>query len=518
MVRKRTFKAVRLSLSDLLGSDYVRAVVAARAGLSGESPRPLERLSKEKVDFFPVDFQQALVALLPRVGSIVTRPLRQSPPGASTRAFNAASRASMAPLSGWGYYRVGEDGRLHFISKSEHYHAPLGHSFPGYGLVEHARRLGIPNATHNNTRGYITRLLEEQLIRTTNGLTPGDTAGLGKVLRSRRAGVLNRVLNLETGSLAAEAGLKMMLARFYKVQEGSPEPRHQGRIPVIVVIGDDDGRLQANYHGTAVIAQILRGMWPGLRRGLEKQGLMKVVALRPNNHRDLEAVFQRYDSGRQKIAGFLLELVLMNYSAVRLSESFVKRIEILCRKHDVPTMVDEIQTCLWSPELYMFREYGMRPSIVAIGKGFPAGECAASRVVFDRAMDSLPQFGALVTNGQEELASLAYLITMRWAQANSDLTRAVGDDYQARLRELVRRYPQHLCGVEGSRHMSAIRFGEMHEAGKFVKHLVDRGLDISVQTYKADCPPAALTKLPLIAGYEAVEMVVSRMSDALRHL
>ena len=60
-------------------------------------------------------------------------------------------------------FRVGEDGRLWLISKSEHYHVPLGHGFPGYALLDRARRLGIPNATHNNTRGRITRLLEEEL-------------------------------------------------------------------------------------------------------------------------------------------------------------------------------------------------------------------------------------------------------------------------------------------------------------------------------------------------------------------
>ena len=55
----------------------------------------------------------------------------------------------------------------------------------------------------------------------------------------------------------------------------------------------------------------------------------------------------------------------------------------------------------------------------AVGKGFPGGEYPASRILFnDRMDDHLPQFGALVTNGQEELASLAYLITMRWAAAS----------------------------------------------------------------------------------------------------
>jgi hypothetical protein len=39
-----------------------------------------------------------------------------------------------------GYYRVGEDGRLYLMTKSEHYHAPLGHAFPGYTLIEKRAR------------------------------------------------------------------------------------------------------------------------------------------------------------------------------------------------------------------------------------------------------------------------------------------------------------------------------------------------------------------------------------------
>ncbi len=37
------------------------------------------------------------------------------------------------------------------------------------------------------------------------------------MIDSTEAHVLNRVINLETGSLAVEAGVKMMLARFYRL-------------------------------------------------------------------------------------------------------------------------------------------------------------------------------------------------------------------------------------------------------------------------------------------------------------
>ena len=191
--RRTVFKNVRLSLADLLGEDYIGAVVAGRAELTGERASALLKVARERVDSLPSVFQKTLVALLPKVGSRLAPGLDKSPRGASSAAFNAATKVTLAPLSGWGYYRVGEDGRLYFTAKSEHYHASLGHGFPGRRLVENARRLGIPNATHNDTRGAIARLLEEEIIRLANGLPRGDRAGLRKVLASKRPGVPSRV-------------------------------------------------------------------------------------------------------------------------------------------------------------------------------------------------------------------------------------------------------------------------------------------------------------------------------------
>ena len=512
------FKKVNLSLADLLGRRYAKAVMAANVAIRASDAASLEELFHEKVEFFSTARQRKLASLLPKVGTPVCEPLRGSPFGASTRMFDAATHAEMSPLAGWGYYRVGEDGRLRFLSKSEHYHTPLGHAFEGYRLVEYAHGLGIPNATHNNTRGYITRLLEAELVRTSNGLAKGDDAALGKALRSKRRGVLNRVLNLETGSLACEAGIKMMLARFYRVQDDWPNGAHVGRTPVFLVMGDSEGGPRANYHGTTIFAQVMRGMWPELGQAFERHGIMKVVSIRPNDEQQLESAFKTYQRGKYRIAGLLHELILMNYGGLRLTKRFGRRAHALCREHDVPTMVDEIQSCLWSPQLYLFREYGIRPNFVVIGKGFPGGEYPASRIIFDSTMDCLPQFGALVTNGQEELASLAYLVTMRWAEENAAITSAIGAEYEARLRSLVRRYPQHAAAVAGKRHLASVYFHDLDKARAFVDCLVAGGLDISVQSYKASCPPGALTKLPLIADLSAVDMVIERMTNALADL
>jgi acetylornithine/succinyldiaminopimelate/putrescine aminotransferase len=208
----------------------------------------------------------------------------------------------------------------------------------------------------------------------------------------------------------------------------------------------------------------------------------------------------------------------MNYGGIRLDPGFLAAAYEACREHDVPVLVDEIQSCIWSPDLFLFREYGLRPDFVSVGKGFPGGEYPASRIIGSAPLDNLNQFGALVTNGQEELASLAYLVTTEFALANAGHTVEVGSHYEAELRSLARRHARTVERVEGMRHLSSIFFHSTEDTVRFVTALNAGGIDISAHTYKANCPPSALTKLPLVASHAVVELVIRRMDEALRAL
>jgi 4-aminobutyrate aminotransferase-like enzyme len=280
-------------------------------------------------------------------------------------------------------------------------------------------------------------------------------------------------------------------------------------------MGNEQGGPQANYHGTTILAQTLRGMWPQFSSAMENARLYRIVPIRPNRREDLEAAFAKWEGDGHKIAGFFHEIVMMNYGGLLLTPEFLRRAYELCRQHDVPTVVDEIQSCLWHHDLFMFREWGLTPSFVAVGKGFPGGEYPASRLIFSAAMDCMAQFGALVTNGQEELASLAYLVTMRWARANAHATRAVGDYYERRMREFAAAHPEQITAVEGRRHMTTLFFKSLESAKAFTRELNRRGFDLSAQTYKADCPPAVLTKLPLISTPVVVDFIIQRMAAAI---
>ena len=174
---------------------------------------------------------------------------------------------------------------------------------------------------------------------------------------------------------------------------------------------------------------------------------------------------------------------------------------------------------MWSPELFMFKEYKTQPDFVSVGKGFPGGQYPASKILTTSAMDDLNQFGALVTNGQEELASLSYLITMEFAEANSDETRKIGQYYNSEAAKLALKYPGIIEKLEGEAHMTTFVFKSAETANKFTAYLnKECCIDISAQTYKANCPPVALTKLPLISSRKTVDFVISKMNEALEQI
>ena len=117
------------------------------------------------------------------------------------------------------------------------------------------------------------------------------------MLNSQKTHCLNKVINLETGSLAVEAALKMMLARFYRLDQTYAPPKYGGKIPVFVVMGDNEGGKVANYHGTTIITQTLRGMWPELYGTLESNNIYRVATVKINDIGNFRDIIRDFDNG-----------------------------------------------------------------------------------------------------------------------------------------------------------------------------------------------------------------------------
>lgn len=509
-------KNIKRSLKDLLGAEYMEAVKSVAVEIHGMDEKEVDFLINEQVEFLPDDYIARMNDMAKKTGETVVSGFADTMEGAPTEAYRKATHLGAAPIGGVGCTRIGQDGRAYLAAKSEHYHISLGHNFPGYKLITNARKLGILNATHNNTRGYITRLAERRIIAAANGI--GDGAELDAVLASKEPHVLNRIINLETGSLAVEAGIKMMLSRFYRLDGSFDAPVYEGKIPVFLVMEDNKEGFTANYHGTTIFAQTLRGMWPTFYEKCVENDLYRVVSVKKNDIADFAEKIKKYNTGKYKTAGFLHEIILMNYSGIRLTVEFLQEAYKLCHANDTFTLCDEIQSCMWYDGMFLFRQYGLDSDFVVIGKGFPGGEYPASKIITTYETDNLNQFGALVTNGQEELASLAYLITMEFSAANGAEITKMGEKIEEGVDALAKEFPELIDKADGLGHLAAIHFRSVEKAAEFTKLINKKCVDISAQLYKADCPPGALLKPPLIANEVVLDVMLSKIRECLCEL
>lgn len=72
--------------------------------------------------------------------------------------------------------------------------------------------------------------------------------------------------------------------------------------------------------------------------------------------------------------------------------------------------------------------------------------------------------------------------------------------------------------MEGRRHLASIFFHETETVTRFVPILMQGGIDVSGQSYKANYPVSCMTKLPLATTPKAVECLTGKMDAALRSL
>lgn len=159
----------------------------------------------------------------------------------------------------------------------------------------------------------------------------------------------------------------MMLSRFDTL-DGSA-PAYADRIPVFLVMADNDGGVTAGYHGTTVLAQMLRGLWPSLAEKCKDALRVESVAI--NDPESFRSAIERWNTPPYKTAGFCHELIMMNYSGTRLDQAYLTGAYRLCRETDTPVLCDEIQSSAWYDTLFLFRKYGLQPDFVSIGKGLP---------------------------------------------------------------------------------------------------------------------------------------------------
>jgi acetylornithine/succinyldiaminopimelate/putrescine aminotransferase len=469
------FKHVQISLEGLLRSQYVDAVRAAHDFLA-ETPRDdLRSMVGQKLEFIP-DFEQA-----------------------DKRAFAEGYQKPIQDdiLTGYGIFKITEGKVLQMDWTGGHYQLPLGYHFLELDdLLAEGRKLGIVDDTHNNTPGMAVKLLASELVRCVNTFDGEvDDQRLKSILDDDNR--LNRVTSVDTGTVAAGAGLKSILYRFRDL--------HGERVPVFIV-------QEGNYHGTDFLEQRLRGMWEWLFANVI------VEFVEPNDTDALCEAFRKYESSREKrIAAVMMEPVLMNNRAIYLKPEYVDKAKELCVQHDAILFLDEIQTGMWSPRVFMANEYHGVADVIAVGKGLTAGYSPLAYMICKRPLDNQSQYSSISTNGNADMAALAGLIVLEAVENNADHIEALGDYYFDELQRLQRLYPGKVSEITGRRHLAGINIVNESLADRFHKACLAQGVFARLQAYKEGAS-TIITKPSIIADADDVDFVIGKFDAVLRSL
>ena len=376
-------------------------------------------------------------------------------------------------LAGQGMFYVTESGRVMLDCTSGHYQMTWGYNQPQ--LVDaamEAMQLGVVWDNHSNIPSHPVKLLGDRLAAL------GEGAGLDRVM-----------LGVCTGSVACGAALKIMLARYW-----ADEERVKLGTPVMVA-------LAGNYHGTDMVAQTMRGMWPGLVCGME------TVQVEPNEPDGLRAAFERY--GR-RVAGFWTEPIMMNREAIAVEPGFLQLAEQLCRQNDALMAVDEIQTGFWYPEVLMFRRLGIRPDLVVVGKGMTAGFHPLAGLLYRSGQDILAQYDAISTNGGASLAAFVALCSLELIERDGERLAALGGRHFEGLRALVAEFPDLFEEANGSGFLSGLKFRDRQDALGFHAAALERGLWLRAHAYHPG-HRTVLMKYPLVVEEPAVDYVLEQL-------
>ena len=456
--------AFALSLAHLLGPGGQAILAAQRAGLAFLDSRSTEEL---------LLLVGQRVPDIPAFTPIDKRTFQDSYRGSQTGPSDDL-------LVGRGLFYITEQGRLCLDCTAGHYQMTWGYSPPALvAAAQEAVEAGIVWDNHSNIPQTPVKRLAQRLLELAN--PPGERDPIDTVL-----------LGVCTGSVACSSALKMQLVCYER-------DRASLGAPVFVV-------LDGNYHGTDMIVQSLRGMWPQYVHNIE------TVAVQPNDGGELDSVFQRYGS---RVAAFWAEPIMMNREVIPLRASYLQLARRWCDEVGAAMCIDEIQTGFWQPEVFAYRSMGFTPDMVIAGKGMTAGFHPQSAVLYRGRYDVLEQYDAISTNGNAALACTVALACIEMIHNAAPRIVGVGDRIMSGMNGLASEFSDILADARGKRHMAGLKFRRVEDALSFHRRAVAAGLWVRAHAYHAG-HSTVLTKLALPADERIVDFVIHRFRELLR--
>lgn len=234
---------------------------------------------------------------------------------------------------------------------------------------------------------------------------------------------------------------------------------------------------------------------------------------------DTLSVFEAYlddeGSGLDLPAGVVVETVQGEGGVNVASSEWLKRLEKICTRHDIPLIVDDIQMgCGRTGDFFSFDEAGIKPDMVCLSKAIGGIGLPMALVLIRPDLD---QWAPGEHNGTFRGNNLAFVAATKaldyWRddELKNDVL-AKGKKVRERLEELASRYPEIRLTVRGRGLIQGLAsdidgFAESLCGEAFANGLVMETAGVRSQVAKV-MPPLTIDEAVLDAGLDILERAV----------
>ena len=324
------------------------------------------------------------------------------------------------------------------------------------------------------------------------------------------------VFLLSTGSEAIENCIK--LAKTYALE------RHGTHKKYIV-------SFENAFHGRTMGAQLVGGN-PALKKWIGSGDPTFVQVPFPDGYQTVDTSFNLFRETiaakgikEKDIAGVLTESYQGGYADF-LPVAYAQDLEAFCRSHDIVTIYDEVQAGFGrTGKMFCFEHYGVKPDLIACGKGVSSSLPIAAVIGRADIMDQYAPGSMTSTHSASPLcvaAALANLKILRDEDLTANAAR-MGEILIPELERIREKYPQNLAVVHGKGLVAGIRIVDP----KTAKPDGETALKINTACYqkgllmfapvgvKGECvkiaPPLTITEEALREGIEVFEEALNEI-------